>query len=367
VNTVDDLRRAFEDHLPAVHETAGIVAGAHAGVARIRRRRRITATIAAAVAALLVAVGIPLAAHRATMPAQPEPARTAADMTIDLADEAHFTVVQRAADGARQLLVAAAKGFGHLPVGSDTKAGQVWAYDPGAFNAADLPPGQTVKVGGHDALLVPALTEQRYDELERLGAASVAGVFEAAVVWRDPSGIWIAVTGTASREVLVALAGAVRVTEPRPPAGPVGLSWLPSGLAVTHAETFGVPLLEARIELAAPEPGTNAVAPPSHGPGGTSVEISIEPRAGNQWNDGMRLPAPALTVAGHGGWYFHGETPGYTFGKSEGRLLIDTGSCGIRVDVPDDSVVTSDELLKMMSLATYGSCTDKTGWAPAVG
>jgi hypothetical protein len=380
VNTVDDLRRAFEEHLPAGHETAGIVAGAYAGAARIRRRRRITATVAAAVAALLFAIGIPLAAHRATVPAEPEPARTAAEMTIDLAGDSPFTVVQRAADGARQLLVA--NGAGNRPDASaTTKAGEVWAYDPGAFDPADLPPGRTVRVGGHHALLVPAVSKRRYAELEKVGAfrppptplpsgaAYATAVFDAAVVWRDPSGVWITVTGSGDRDILLALAEAVRVSDPRPPAGPVGLSWLPYGLAVTHAETMEqFPGLSAQIELTVPEPGTNAVAPPSRGPGATTVTIhTVRNTWTSDWADGIKLPAPTLTVAGHAAWYFHGEMPGFTFGRSEGRLLIDTGSCGIRVDVADDSVVTSYEILKMMNLATYGSCTDKTGWAPAVG
>jgi hypothetical protein len=383
VNTVDDLRRAFDRHLPATHDTAGIVAGAYAGAARVRRNRRIAATVAAAVAALLVAVGIPLAAHRNTTPAEPEPARSTADMTVDLAGEAQFTVVQRAADGARQLLVA--DPAGGPPEGSVIKAGEVWAYDPGAFDPKALPPGRTVRVHGHDALLVPALSEERYEFLRDVGAFATppaadpapgaSGTFsstsalEAAVVWRDPSGIWITVSKTARRDILLALAEAVRVTEPRPPAGPVGLSWLPPGLAVTHAETMErFPGMYGQIELTVPEPGTNVVAPPSQGPGATTVTIrAVQRSRTNDWADGIKLPAPTLTVAGHPGWYFHGEMAGFSFARSEGRLLIDTGSCGIRVDVADDSLVTSFELLKMMSLATYGSCTDRTGWAPAVG
>jgi hypothetical protein len=283
------------------------------------------------------------------------------------------------------LLVANAEGTPpDAPV--EAKAGEVWAYDPGAFDPETLPAGQTVKVHGHDALLVPVLSKERAKQLPQAGSfatpparaadpapsgaapAYVDWSLEAAVVWRDPSGLWITVSRTRSREILLALAEAVRVTDPRPPAGPVGLSWLPPGLAVTHAETVErFPGMYSEIELTVPEQGTNAVAPPSQGQGATTVKIHTVAHAWtNDWADGIKLPAPTLTVAGHGGWYFHGETAGFTFGPSEGRLLIDTGSCGIRVEVADDSVVTSYELLKMMSLATYGSCADKTGWAPAV-
>jgi hypothetical protein len=349
VNSVDDLRRSFDRHAALTPEPDGIVALAHARVARAQHRRRVAAAVATAVAALLVAVGIPLAVHRGTMPAAPAPARTAAQMTIDLAGDAPFTVVQRATDGPRQLLVAA-------------NAGAVWAYDPGAFDPANLPHGRTVKIGGHDALLVPARTGQRVQAPPAgrpSGAVVATGTGNETVVWRAPSGIWITVTGALRRDTLLALAAAVRVTEPKAPAGPVGLTWLPPGVTVARTDTSESPAVLSQIKLSIANPRRNMVRSVPPGPGATSVEILIEPRTRGGWNTGVRLPAPTLRVAGFGGWYRHGTA-------GDGRLLIDTGSCGIDVRVADDSVVTSNELLKMMSLATYGSCTDETGWAPVV-
>jgi hypothetical protein len=187
----------------------------------------------------------------------------------------------------------------------------------------------------------------------------VTATVDETVAWRDPSGLWITVTGAVQRDTLLTLAAGVRVTEPRSPAGPVGLTWLPPGVTVARTDTSEFPAVLSQIKLSIANPRRNLVPSAPPGPGATSVDILIEPRASGGWNTRVRLPAPTLRVAGLGGWYLHGTA-------DDGRLLIDTGSCGIDVRVADDSVVTSNELLTMMGLATYGSCTDETGWAPVV-
>jgi hypothetical protein len=384
VNTVDDLLHTLEQHTGLAPDGAGMVEQARAGARRIRRRRRITTAVAAVAAAILVAVGVPFVAHHRTTPATPAPIRSSSDMSIGLAADSGFVLEQRAADGARQLLVAhevgtkLSYGFGN----------EVWAYDPGAFDPKNLPPGETVRVGGHDALLVPALSKDRLDLLRNMGGfrptptatpsplesgevlAYVNTNIDAAVVWQDPSGIWVTVTKVDSRDALLRLAAAVRVGPASPPLGPVGLSWLPDPLAVTHAETMETfPGMYAKITLTVPEPDTNAVpaeSAASAGPGNTRVEIYVEHRDGNQWNDGRKLPKSTLMIAGHPAWYSEGEVDGYTFSPTEGRLLIETDTCGIRVVTDDFTTITGAELRQMMNLATYGSCTDMTDWTPVV-
>jgi hypothetical protein len=132
-------------------------------------------------------------------------------------------------------------------------------------------------------------------------------------------------------------------------------------------ETF--PGMYAKITLTVPEPDTNAVpaeSAASTGPGTRRVEIYVESRNRNQWNDGRKLPASTLTIAGHPAWYSEGKVDGYTFSPSEGRLLIETDTCGIKVVTDDFTQVTGAELQQMMDLATYGRCTDMTGWTPVV-
>jgi hypothetical protein len=378
VNTVDDLLRSLERHTRLAPDGAGMVEQARLGAARIRRHRRVATTVAAAAAILLVAVGVPLMAHHRTVPATPAPVRSAAEMSIGLAAGSGFTVQQRAADGARQLIVARATGTSPAYEFS----ADVWAYDPGAFDPASLPPGETVRVGDHDARLVPALSKERLEFLTSIGGfpsgpqpsgtpdGTVNTDVEAAVVWQDPSGIWLTVSRAENRDTLLRLAAAVRVVAASLPRGPLGLSWLPDRLAVTHAETMEMfPGMFADIVLTVPEPDTNVVpaqSAVSTGPGTTRVEIHVEDRGFNQWNDGMKLPAPTLTVAGYPAWYFQGAADGYTFGAAEGRLLIETDTCGIRVRAADVSAVGRDELLRMMNLASYGSCTSMTDWIPVV-
>jgi hypothetical protein len=379
VNTIDDLRRTLERHTLLAPDSAGMIEQARLGAGQIRQRRRIVATVAAAVAILLVAVGVPLVTHRNTLPAIPPPVRSSSEMSIGLAGDSGFTVQQRAATGARQLLVARERGAVGGPA-----SGEVWAYDPGSFDPAALPPGETVRVGGHDALLVSTLSRERREQLR-----SIAGFpsgprpsttpdmvvienmdVEAAVVWQDPSGIWVTVTKAHTRDVLLRLAAAVRVGEASPPLGPVGLTRLPNGLAVTHAETLEeFPGMYAKITLTVPEPGTNAVpaeSAASVGPGTTRVEIRVEPRTFNQWNDGLKLPESTFKIAGHPAWYSEGEVAGYTFTPTEGRLMIETDTCGIRVQSDDFTKVTGAELKQMMNLATYGSCKDMADWTPVV-
>jgi hypothetical protein len=46
--------------------------------------------------------------------------------------------------------------------------------------------------------------------------------------------------------------------------------------------------------------------------------------------------------------------------------MIETDTCGIRVQTADVTTVTPVELQQMMNLATYGRCTDMTDWTPVV-
>ena len=378
MNTVDDLLRTLERHTSLAPDSIGMIEQATAGAIRIRRRRRLATTVAAAVAALLLAIGIPFATRHRTPPANPVPVRSSAEMTIGLAPDSGFILEQRAADGAQQLLVVHEQGSKFLGGIGDA----VFAYDPDAFDPAVLPPGETVRVGGHDALLVPALSQERFDLLKSMGGfpagpqpsepvpGGVDTTVEAAVVWRDPSGIWVTVTKAKSRAELLRLAGAVQVGPASPARGPVGLSWLPARLAVTHAETMETfPGMYAKITLTVPEPDTNAVpaaSAASQGPGLARVQINVEPRTFVTWNDGLKLPPSTFKIAGYPAWYLEGTVDGYSYGPTEARLFIETDSCGIQVVTDDFTKVTGAELKQMMNQARYGSCTDMTNWTPVV-
>jgi hypothetical protein len=322
VNTVDDLRHTLSTHTSLAPTSTGMVAVAQAGARRIRRRRRVATVVAAAVMALRVAVGVPLAARHRALPAMPSPARSAAEMTIDLLPGSGFVVRSRATDGPAQRLSIAPGSFAIPP--------DVVAYDPGAFDDAALPPGETVRVGGHDALLVPALSREQAAALKSKDA--LLHQVERAVVWRDPSGSWLTVSSTESRAELLGLAGAVRVGPARVMAGPLGLSRLPSGLQIAAASTTTYPSASAHLTVA----------------GEARIEISVDGRSQ------LRPTASAFTIAGQPAWYENDE------------LLIKGESCGIRVHVDDPAKITHAALEKMMGRATYRSCTDPTDWTPII-
>jgi hypothetical protein len=410
MNTVDDFRRSLERHTALAPDPTGIIEQARTGAARIRRRRRITTTAVAAAAAAVLAVGVPVVSRLESEPAGPVMVRAPHEMTVDVAAGSGFTVETRAVDNTHQYLSIRQQG-----VSTVHPAAMVWVHDPGTFDAEELPKGKKVRVGGHDAWQLPFLHAHAFAPqfLPPSGgvrpggvpssptseAASSGPMFPlpngssngqlppgdpadrnpaAALVWRDRSGSWVTVDGANDVPSLFRLAAAVRLGAPRAQAGPVGLSSLPAGLAVTFAETeTNDPWTKARMSLTGPRTWTpaptsstlNASVPSwipkvfvrsateSQGlaaPFGSAIEIYATQLRGDE------PPARGTlgTIAGQRVWTFVG---------SVARVhTIRTATCEIKVSIEDRAQIAAADVERLIAGATFRSCADPAQWRPVV-
>jgi hypothetical protein len=279
----------------------------------IRRGPAIVAAAVVAAGALLV-----LGHHPAPAPASPAWfGRLPAERTLVLGPGSGFMIDAYATDTTRQQLSVSDP---DLP--GDQGSAEIWAYDPGTFDAGSVPRDRLVQFGGHDAWYVSHPTPM--------------------LAWRGTSGVWVTVTGAVDRAALVRLARAVRLNPPTPVVGPVGLTWLPAGLSLTYARIGG---------------GTSAETFTARGRRSYDVRLSTYPVTSNEWTNGtLGLGAPGTTVAGHGAWYV--EDP------RGSQLLLEVRSCGVRVQVSDPGRVPRDALDRMIAGATIGSCDDAGDWPP---
>lgn len=356
MNSLDDLRLSLEQHTSLAPDGLGMVEQARAGAIRIRRRRRIAATLAAVTAVLVIAVGVPLAAHNTTLPAHPGPSKPGVGVSLSLAAGSGFSAQSQSAQSGRQSLLVETPDH-HFPA-------EVNAYAPGTFQPEKLMPGTKVQVGGHEALLVPSLDQAFIEHFkDAQGKVLTPPVTENALVWQDPSGVWITVAQVETRAHLMALAAAIRIGEPAPALGPLGLAELPAGYAVIELSSRVDPKLgySEGITLAPGGTEPDSSAPPV--PGTTKVSITAVPRSDHWWREPITLPPAQFTVAGRPAWWFAGAN-GRVPADVGGRLLIDTGGCGIQVVTRDAQVITRADLQKMMSRANFASCTDKKSWVP---
>ncbi len=371
MNTLDDLRSTLENHARQAPDGLGIVAGARAGAARIRRRRRIAAATAAAVAVVAASVPFVTAAHPARPP-QPAPAapsnyRQTWQTTLSLDPAAGYVVTSRGADATRELLLADRPG-GAFP----DQGGLVSAYDPGTFDPARLLTGDPVTVAGHPAWHVS-------DYVFARNVANVDGpsLRTPVVGWQDPGGAWVLVhqaarPGTDPR-FLLAFAAAVRVGPPRELRSPVTVGPVPAGLPLSHVATYdrddGQPVLTAGFAPASrgPEDAAQYNGPPA----GLRLTVTAFPADSPTWPAerasvvGQATAADTLTVAGHTAWYAAGNGP-MAVREGGSALLVDAGSCIVRFEVVDRREVGRDELIGVAAGTRYGSCDSTSGWARPV-
>ncbi len=79
MNTLDDLRRTFDEQAGRALDGQDLIGAAYAGASRIRRRRRIAGSVAAAIlAAVAAAVPLAVTALPARSPSAWHPARSTA-------------------------------------------------------------------------------------------------------------------------------------------------------------------------------------------------------------------------------------------------------------------------------------------------
>ena len=280
----------------------------------------------AIVAAAALAVGMLLAPGQEATPAPagPSPAvRTPRERTLGLAPGSGFVTEAYATDTTRQqLTVRAPRADG------DPAYAQVTAYEPGAFEPESLSRGALVLVGGHSAW---------YGNDAWHGTNPVP-----TVAWRTTYGTWVSVTGTGDRSTLFRLARAVRLHPPVPVAAPVGLTWLPTGLALASAQIGD---------------GKYAATFTARRRRTYDLRLSAYPVTSDDWTNGtLGLGAPSHTVAGYNAWYSEKS--------NSSQLLVEAGRCGVRIQVSDATRLPLSVLDRMLRVATIGSCDGFGDWPP---
>jgi hypothetical protein len=272
-------------------------------------------TVLATAAAVIAAAGLTVLGH------DPAPVPTGvtgtirrpAQRTLVLGPGTGFSSAQFVTEATRQ----------QLTVRDDRSEARIVVYDPGSFEVSTVTGGRTVRLGGHDAIYVRTPT--------------------ALLAWRSPAGAWVTVSGPVDQVTLFRLARAVRLDQPTPVTGPVGLTRLPTGLVLTSARIGD---------------GTASLTLTARGRRTYDVRLEVYPVAGNDWTNGtLGLGTPTTTVAGHAAWY--SET-----GPDGSQLLLEAGTCGLRVQVSDRDRVPPAALTALIGGATIGSCTSANGWRP---
>ena len=240
------------------------------------------------------------------------------DRTLALGPGSGFMVDEYATDATRQQL-----SVSDAALADGSESAWITAYDPGTFDPDSGPRGRPVLFDGREAWYLA-------DPTPRL-------------TWRGAAGTWLAVTGTVDWPALGRLARAVRLNPATPVAGPVGLSWLPTGLA----------LASARIGS-----GTTTETFTARGRRAYDVRLSVYPVASNDWTNGtLGLGRPNIAAARYRAWYAEDT-------DDNSQLVVEAGSCGVRVQVSDRVRVPLQALERMLAGAEIGSCDDVDSWPP---
>jgi hypothetical protein len=275
------------------------------------RMRRFAMVAAAAVVAVVLLV---LGHHPPPWAAAPlATQRGPAERTLVLGAGSGFAVDEYVTEPHRQ----------ELSVHDSDSRAQIVAYDPGTFDAGELDRRQPIRLGTQDAWLLKAKVP--------------------ALAWRTMAGVWVAVSGGHDQATVVRLATAVRLEPGQPVVGPVGLTWLPTGLTLT----------EARIGN-----GMASETFTAYGRRTFTVRLDAYAVAGNEWTNGtIGLGPPSVVVATRPAWYRlpAGDT---------GELLLEVGSCGVRLRSSDRDRVPFDALERIIAGATFGTCNGVTEWPP---
>jgi hypothetical protein len=333
MNSIDVLRDSLDERAELADDGAGLLDDVRAGAARVRRRRRlmaVTGTLAAVVAAALVAPAALDRLDRPDPPAAPLP-REMLQTNLTLDESAGLTVRG----------FTALAGLQRLDLGSGVK---VEVHDPGPYDPALSRDATATDLGGgRSGLSIPAFTPQE---------EAAARTFPA-VARRDPSGAWIVAYGDAGNDRLAAAAVAVRIGPPRAVTVPYRLGYLPTDLRVTSVQIDTSREPATFLNLV---DGTNRLmlqVVTQHAPGG-SAPVSGAP----------------TRIGGHDAWYLTAANSTWfaDFETEAAGMFVQTGpGCSFFLRATDGSVLTRDVLERMVREATFVSCTDRPAWTAPLG
>jgi len=364
MNTLEDLRRIFDEDASAAPDPVGVVAAAELGATRIRRRRRAVLATSVAVLVAAVSVAVPMVTRRHRVDG-PMPAATAGvergpqQVTLGVDGSSGYAVTSQDSDENMQRIL-----FEKTAESPRYTAGAV-AYDPNAgFDPTPLRSGERIMVSGHEAWYVGNYSFATYLLTNR------TRLDIAAVGWQDPTGTWVLVFGYPSfftpsdseqpgRARLVQDAQAVRVEAMHEMTTPISLGPLPAGLPPL-SEAFTDRHTEATVLLGgSPAPLDAAMAP---GPKkGTAVMIEARPDGPD-----AKVPAKAARVAAVAGYpaWFTKATSGTALGN--GSLWVRARGCTITFSAWDRNLATAKQLREIAAATTYADCAHPATWGPVI-
>ena len=267
-------------------------------------------------------------------------------LTLDLDLKSGYAVTAGVADGSRQSLSVRSVAFAGTADG--VYGGEVTGYDPGAFDAGRLGLGEPVTLSpGQDATYVASFVFTARDH-------SGGGPWQTpAVGWRDASGLWILVygDGTATRDDLIRLAAAVRVTPARDLRTPFRLGGpLPAGLELSYVRSP-----DNRLDRQAPmaglgAPGRLAADVAVHTGPAPKLEVTVSAQARDaRWAAERAKLGRAAPIAGRPAWY------------AAGTLTVEGERCIVRLRSDRRA---EEDLTSIARRLTVGDCTDPESWIP---
>lgn len=327
---LDELLQTLETHAALAPDSAGVLDSARTGAARIHRRRRLTAIVAAATAVVLAAVVIPVTLHLEAAPITPAkpPAPKPWETTLSLDPSYPGTVVRQQPS---MMTV-------QLPGGEHTYGIDVF-IERGE-------PGQDLRLFHGEPVTVQGQPGQFTLEFKPNPKTSPGGSVPTMVAWTDPTGVIIEIRAGywgVDRAAVMALAEAVRVGPPHAIMTPFQLGLLPAGLTVDWVMSY--PRLD--------DPHRQDVAEVRLSSPGNAAKLTV--RAKTHVTDGMITGAkPAPDMAGHRVWYW-----------SEAALVVQVGACMYEFST-NAGQLTLDQLRGIAAGTTYADCTDTSTWTPPV-
>jgi hypothetical protein len=335
-----------------------------------RRRRHAAAWSTAAVTALILGTvamtmgflrmredlrGPSAVSPAADVPAAPKPDQ----VTVDLDPTSGYVATVRGTDAGRQFVTA--KDFRLGGPAGGRYAGEVTAYEAGAFDPAALLAGEILSVHGHDARFVPDYRfATRSDGDRRPLTTGVLG-------WQDPSGVWVLVYADAGqavdRQEIQRLAASVTIAPPRDLRTPFRLGGtLPDGLATTYvrADEDRASRRSGTVGLSAPDRRPSIGAVYTGSPAGVRVSVFAAAPDGD-WARERATLTGHTTVDGHPAWYVTGTNP-LSRPDAGARLVVETPHCVLSLLTADRRITGRDDLAGIVRGLAIGDCGDPDTW-----
>ncbi len=202
----------------------------------------------------------------------------------------------------------------------------------------------------------------------------------AVIGWPDPSGAWVVVSGTRSREDLQQLAESVRMGLPRKVTSPVQFAWLPAGLRLDYVTADDEPAGPRSVASSATVGFTADASPAPLQPGSwaefrdrdTALTAMVQPRNSRGWGEMVGGPGgPSVmstaprwqTIGGYRTWYLPEGNPDFPT-DSGAHMLVEAGKCGVLLSLGEPVTISHADLIRTVTGMTVADCTDSTTWTP---